>query len=244
MKYIITSGPMQIAIDNVRKIENSSTGSLGVQFVETLTKRQINDIVYIHTPTALVPSVDVKKIQVDSHQEIIAALKAEITDDSIIIHAMAISDFEYAGNIGLNELAKQIYGQLARITSRSDVLKLIEQNLQVNDKLESKQDQILALRRAPKIIDEIKKINRNCKLVGFKLLSNVEQNELLQVARTIQKRTNADYIVANLKEQVGKTNHQATIINNEQEYVVNTKEEIAEQIVALMEGKNENIIRS
>ncbi|MBI3640118.1 MAG: bifunctional phosphopantothenoylcysteine decarboxylase/phosphopantothenate--cysteine ligase CoaBC [Thaumarchaeota archaeon] len=56
---------------------------------------------------------------------------------------------------------------------------------------------ILKLKRVPKIINQIKKIQKDVFLVGFKAETNISKEKLINVARKKLKESNADLIVAN-----------------------------------------------
>ena len=56
---------------------------------------------------------------------------------------------------------------------------------------------VLKLKQVPKIIDQIKKIQKDVFLVGFKAESNVSKEKLINLARKKLKESNADLIVAN-----------------------------------------------
>lgn len=50
---------------------------------------------------------------------------------------------------------------------------------------------------APRVIDEVKKANPRCTLIGFKLLSNVSRDELTRAAYGTLREARADLVVAN-----------------------------------------------
>src|SRR5438309_9367808 len=56
---------------------------------------------------------------------------------------------------------------------------------------------VLKLKRAPKIIDEIKKIQKDVFLVGFKAETNLPKENMIGAARKKLKESNADLIIAN-----------------------------------------------
>ncbi len=236
MKYIITSGPMESEIDKVRKIQNSSSGKLGCEFVTQLHARGMTEIVYIHTPRALVPA-NVRTVLINDHNQLLSALEAEITGDSAIIHAMAISDFNIKGTASIDLMAKTVFEQLAEVNDQNDIIKIIRHTVEKQDKLASDVDQLVVMEKAIKIIDQIKLINPMCKLVGFKLLSNVSDERLIEVATNIKLRANCDYVVANKKEEVTEFEHRALIVGTENVIEVNDKVQIANQIIDLLEGK-------
>ncbi len=65
-------------------------------------------------------------------------------------------------------------------------------------KIKSNIDKIVVkLKRTPKIIDEIKKIQKDTFLVGFKAETNISKQKLITVARKKLNKTHADLIVAN-----------------------------------------------
>jgi len=65
-------------------------------------------------------------------------------------------------------------------------------------KINSNLDKIvLKLKRAPKIIDEIKKMQRDVFLVGFKAEANISKERLVKEARKKIKESGADLIIAN-----------------------------------------------
>jgi phosphopantothenoylcysteine decarboxylase/phosphopantothenate--cysteine ligase len=65
-------------------------------------------------------------------------------------------------------------------------------------KIKSNKDSvILRLRKAPKIIDQIKKIQKDVFLVGFKAETNVSKKVLANSALKKLREANADMIVAN-----------------------------------------------
>jgi len=55
----------------------------------------------------------------------------------------------------------------------------------------------ISLKKAPKIIDQIKKYQKNVFLVGFKAETNLSKNELITLAKKKMNESDADMIVAN-----------------------------------------------
>ena len=65
-------------------------------------------------------------------------------------------------------------------------------------KIKSDQNKIIVkLKRAPKIIDQIKKIQKRVFLVGFKAETNISKEKMISEARRKLKESDADLIVAN-----------------------------------------------
>ncbi len=66
------------------------------------------------------------------------------------------------------------------------------------NKIKSTQNKIkISLKKAPKIIDQIKKYQKNVFLVGFKAETNLSKNELITLAKKKMNESAADMIVAN-----------------------------------------------
>ena len=61
----------------------------------------------------------------------------------------------------------------------------------------TKKQVIVKLKQAPKIIDQVKKWQKNIFLVGFKAESNISKLDLLRQARKKLQESNADLIIAN-----------------------------------------------
>ena len=70
---------------------------------------------------------------------------------------------------------------------------------------------ILRLKRVPKIINEIKKIQKDVFLVGFKAETNISKEKLIKVAKEKFKESNADLIIAN---DIGSRYQKNTDYNN------------------------------
>ena len=65
-------------------------------------------------------------------------------------------------------------------------------------KIKSTQNKIkISLKKAPKIIDQIKKFQKNVILVGFKAETNLAKKDLIRVAKKKLQESNADMIIAN-----------------------------------------------
>ena len=60
---------------------------------------------------------------------------------------------------------------------------------------------IIKLQKAPKIIDGVKKIQKEIFLVGFKAETDISRQKLVELARKKLKESNSDMIIAN---DVGK----------------------------------------
>ncbi len=80
-------------------------------------------------------------------------------------------------------------------------------------KIKSTQNKIkISLKKVPKIIDQIKKFQKNIILVGFKAEVNLSKKDLIRVARKKLQESNADIIIAN---NIGSSRYKKNSNNNE-----------------------------
>ncbi|MGD8707301.1 MAG: bifunctional phosphopantothenoylcysteine decarboxylase/phosphopantothenate--cysteine ligase CoaBC [Nitrosopumilaceae archaeon] len=85
-------------------------------------------------------------------------------------------------------------------------------------KIKSAQNKIkISLKKAPKIIDEIKKMQKNAFLVGFKAETNLSKKDLIKSAQKKLQESGADIIIANdigSKYQKNSNNNEVLIIGS------------------------------
>ena len=80
-------------------------------------------------------------------------------------------------------------------------------------KIKSTQNSIkISLKKVPKIIDQIKKIQRDVILVGFKAETNLTKKDLIRIAKKKLNESNADMIIAN---DIGSSRYKKNPNNNE-----------------------------
>lgn len=103
-------------------------------------------------------------------------------------------------------------------------------------KISSAQDITLQLQRTPKIIDQVKKINPDIFLVGFKAEYGVAPDEIIHSSQEQMEKSGVDLVVANDVAQegagFGADNNQVIIVDQEIEHVpLSPKKDIAAIIV-------------
>ncbi|NLD18877.1 MAG: phosphopantothenate--cysteine ligase [Clostridiales bacterium] len=235
MKIIITAGGTSERIDDVRTITNSSTGRLGHAIGEALLRDygdRIDRIYYLHgTRAAYVEDDKVEPRTIggvmDLQKELDLLLGAEKID--AVIHAMAVSDYM------VNEVTT-----LDRIRGVEDV----KADLSGNKISSDIDDLVIHMKRSPKVISTIKKTRPNTHLVGFKLLSNVPHEELIDIGYRLLKKNDCDFVLANDLKEIGRDFHRGYLIHRDKTYdIMENNEEIAEMIarrtIRLCEGKED-----
>ena len=166
-KILVSAGATYEAIDPVRGITNRSSGKTGVEIAREAFIRGADVTILCGRMDVPVPRI-FKVVKVESTEEMQGELKKLLKNQDIFISAAAVSDF------------------------------IPEKSVQENvDKISSDNDFILKLKRAPKIINSVKKINPDIFLVGFKAEYNVSDEQLIDSARRKMKESSADIMVAN-----------------------------------------------
>jgi len=166
-KILVSAGSTYEAIDPVRGITNRSSGKTGVEIAREAFIRGAEVTMLCGKMDVPVPLI-FREVNVQSTEEMQDELKKLLKNQDIFISAAAVSDF------------------------------IPEKSVQENtDKISSDNDIILKLKRAPKIINSVKKINPNIFLVGFKAEYNVSDEQLIDSARKKMKESHSDIMIAN-----------------------------------------------
>lgn len=247
MKIIITSGGTEEQIDNVRKITNTSTGKLGSIIAKTFYDFVPNiEIIYICSYNAIVPDIKgikvIKVKNVANLQNTLENILNSVTID-IVIHAMAVSDYSVSKITTLEDisssLSQKIYENKHNLQNYNDIYNFIYSELEFasNNKNENKISSsfdhlVMVMKKTPKIINIIKKLQPNTILVGFKLLVNVKEQDLIKVGYNLLISNSCDFVLANDLNNITSSYHKGILISPDSTYIsFNSKEEIAEGIV-------------
>ena len=172
MKILVTSGGTSEAIDRVRSITNHSSGRLGKLITETLLQAG-HQVCLMTTPQAVKPRAhqSLTIIEIENTADMLQTMKDIIMDYQVLIHSMAVSDYTPVYMTGFDE-----------VKASQDLTEFLDKKNQ-ETKISSKEDvQVLFLKKNPKIISLVKEWNPNIHLIGFKLLVDVSQEHLIQIA--------------------------------------------------------------
>jgi phosphopantothenoylcysteine decarboxylase/phosphopantothenate--cysteine ligase len=91
-KVLITAGPTREAIDPVRYITNRSSGKMGYA-VARAAREAGADVVLVSGPVALPAPVGVRRIAVETAQQMYDAVHGELAGTDIFIGCAAVSDY-------------------------------------------------------------------------------------------------------------------------------------------------------
>ena len=221
MKILVTSGGTSEAIDRVRSITNHSTGHLGLVITEALIKAG-HEVCLITTSQAVRPAShpNLQIIEIKNTLDLLEEMRNLVKDYQVLIHSMAVSDYTpvYMTSIDEVQASQDLSEFLTKHNSET--------------KISSKEDaQVLFLKKNPKIISLVKEWNSKIHLIGFKLLVDVSQEHLIQVARESLEKNQADLIVANDLTQISSDQHKAYLVEKNSFQTATSKHEIADLLL-------------
>ena len=218
MNILITSGGTSEKIDRVRSITNHSTGQLGKIIAETFLDKG-DQVTLVTTPKAVRPAAhpNLTIVLIENVSELLETLEPLVHTHDVLIHAMAVSDYTPVYMTGLEAVA-----------ASTDMTEFLNKT-NSESKISSQDDvQVLFLKKTPKIISLVKKWNPDIRLIGFKLLVDVSNEELLETARASLIKNQAEIIVANDLTEISNQEHKAYLVGKDNVTQAQAKEEIAQ----------------
>ena len=105
ISFLLTAGPTQEAIDPVRYLTNKSSGRMGYAIAQAAAQRGAK-VTLISGPVALETPENVFRIDVESAEEMHAAVQAHAKDHGIFIACAAVADFK-AADIATQKVKKK-----------------------------------------------------------------------------------------------------------------------------------------
>jgi len=204
-KILITAGPTWVAIDPVRVISNIATGSTG-KLIARLLRAKGAEV------TLLLGS--------GQHEE---------------IKGVRIKNFRYFEELR-SSLRKEIRnGRFDCIIHNAAVSDFFVAKTKKEKLSSGKGGFVIKLKKAPKIIDEIRQKHPEALLVMFKLEAGVSDKELIKRALIAQKKSSADMVVANkfdgTKLRSFIYNHKGLLARAQ------SRAGLAKNLISLLEGR-------
>lgn len=239
MKILITAGGTSEKIDSVRTITNTATGRLGSLIADAFLEDKANDVTCLcarnavrpQNPRArILPVSDVRSLQKAVEQEM------RLHSFDAVIHSMAVSDYTVKYSVPSESFAAQLAAFIHGTDMSPEYLaERIHYALLAcggnvgHGKISSDIEHLfLCLEKTPKIIGLFKKLQPKTVLVGFKLLSGVEESDLLRAAEGLMERNGCDFVLANDKKNIEGERHEAILLGRDHSLVrLGTKAEIA-----------------
>ncbi len=114
LRVLVTAGPTRERIDPVRFLTNDSSGRMGFAIAEAAA-RAGHDVVLVAGPVALATPKGVRRVDVESAREMLAALEREWRAADALFMAAAVADWRPAKRIAGKWRAKDGGARTARI---------------------------------------------------------------------------------------------------------------------------------
>lgn len=174
-KLVITAGPTRESLDPVRFISNHSSGKMGYAIAEQAAKLGA-EVILVSGPVSLAPPQGITCVYVESAQQMLDAVEAQITNTDIFIATAAVADYR-ASEIANNKIKKSEHELTLTFTKNPDILKtvagLVNPPFCVGFAAESQQLETYAKRKlADKKLDIIAANDITLKGLGFNSDSN------------------------------------------------------------------------
>ena len=241
MNVLITAGGTSEKIDDVRKISNTATGRLGSLLADCFLEDEQVEVTCLCSENAVLPkNPRATIVPVSDVQSLQAAVEEQMRERAYdaVIHSMAVSDYTVKYSVPSEWLAahlaksvpnRSLDGNPEFLTAQIHSALLAYGGGCRSKKLSSDIENLfLCLEKTPKIIGLFKKLQPQTILVGFKLLVDVEENELLRAAEALMKRNGCDFVLANDQKNIDETRHEAILLGKDHSLTrLHTKSEIA-----------------
>jgi phosphopantothenoylcysteine synthetase/decarboxylase len=209
-RILITAGPTWVPIDKVRVITNIFKGTLGVTIAREALKRKANVTLLIGPGGILPPkNSSLKVIPFKFFNELYNLMKKEISSKKYDIVIHSAAVADF----------KPIKTAPGKISSQKEQL-------------------LIKLKPTVKIVDRVKKWDKNVFLVKFKVEYDINKKELLKKAYESMLSSDAELMVANDLKEIKEKQHRAFIIDRDKKIVIcRTKKEISKKLLDIITKK-------
>lgn len=212
MKILVTSGGTKIPIDKVRDITNMSSGTFGTKIAEEFLDMG-HEVLFFRAKDSKSPMQYLYEFPYQDPDSWTESEKVSMWATKRAKWAKNYKECVYRTfQDYLERLERWIKFEqpdvvvLAAAVSDYGVVNPHPTKIRSNDALK------IELTQLPKIIYYIKEWAPNCKLVGFKLLVNSKEYQLVEAAQKSIQENKCDMIVANDLQDIKDNNHRVHLI--------------------------------
>lgn len=125
MTFVVTAGPTREHIDPVRFLSNPSTGKMGFSVARAAAARG-HDVTLVAGPVSLKTPKGVKRVDVTSAREMLAAVESALGDgDCVLVATAAVADWRPA-ECATQKLKKSQMSGTLRLVRNPDILKTVK----------------------------------------------------------------------------------------------------------------------
>ena len=210
MKILLTSGGTKVPIDDVRFITNFSSGKFGSKIATAalLAGHQVTHLRNIDAPTPFEFKVDLLHARGQDY--------ASRLDEAHCFSRQYMSKYLEEKFDTYDQYFSQMEKLCANFVYDAIILCAAVSDYKVanvvSGKINSKDGFSINLIPTEKIISKIRTWQPNTKLVGFKLLSNVDDNSLIEAAKNSIEKNNCNFVVANDLSVTFQTNKKCLFV--------------------------------
>jgi phosphopantothenoylcysteine decarboxylase/phosphopantothenate--cysteine ligase len=124
-KFVVTAGPTREYLDPVRFLSNPSTGKMGFAVAAAAARRGC-ETVLVAGPVSLRTPAGVKRIDVVSAREMLAAVLSAVEgEDAVLVSTAAVADWRPA-RCAASKLKKREMLGVLRLVRNPDILKTVK----------------------------------------------------------------------------------------------------------------------
>ena len=123
LRFVITAGPTREHIDPVRFLSNPSTGKMGFAVARAAAARG-HDVALVAGPVALKTPKGVRRVDVTSAREMLAAVEGELAPGAILVATAAVADWRPA-KCAAKKLKKGEMPGVLKLVRNPDILKTV-----------------------------------------------------------------------------------------------------------------------
>ena len=223
MLMLITSGGTKVPIDKVRDITNMSNGTFGRR-IAIAALEEAHSVHFFHAKHSKTPfklTLDYFKDDWRTQLDAWGDFYQFCEQNSSNYDQSAFRNYDdYAE--GLEQLILNTAPQVVVLAAAVSDYGVAHP---VDGKIRSADQQTIEMEPLPKLISQIKKWHPRCFLVGFKLLVNSTEDELLVAAEKSFRDNGCDMIVANDLRDIKNDDHRLLLLARHGEMVVRRKSE-------------------
>ena len=127
MRFLVTAGPTREHIDPVRFLSNPSTGKMGFAVARAAAKAG-HEVVLVAGPVALDAPRGVRRIDVVSARDMLAAVLAELPKADVLVMTAAVADWR-PRRTAARKLKKREMKPVVELVRNPDILRTVRRRL-------------------------------------------------------------------------------------------------------------------
>ena len=217
MNILITSGGTKIPIDRVRHIANMSSGTFGSKIAYEALKLEHN-VGFFYAKNSKTPfTFNSNLIQLGRDNLLKEMSRLESIKYDMFMYGSKYNEWTYDSfDTYMSELERMISQTIPDVIILAAAVSDYGVDNYVDGKIRSKDaDMTIRLKALPKVISKVKQWAPNARLVGFKLLVDSTDNELVERAYESVKANGCDMVVANDLRDIKNNAHKLIIVKKD-----------------------------